>query len=150
MIVSWTRIEKFEGDMGRKPVAQCPLTARQQNALNCIIRYQKIHGRTPTIRELGELIGVKSEYGVVDYLNRLEAKGKIRRNNDPYRNIEVVGDEPDSVKYQALLQGLREELARLKRLDPDVLSEMIKREKADPEKATTSFVRIRQLLRGVK
>lgn len=136
--------------MGRKPVAQCPLTARQQNALDCIIRYQRKRGRTPTIRELGVLIGVKSEFGVVDYLNRLEAKGKIRRNSDPYRNIEVIGEEPDSVRYQALLKGLREELARLKRLDSDVLSAMVKREKEDPENATTSFVRIRQLLREVK
>lgn len=136
--------------MGRKPVAQCPLTARQQNALDCIVNYQKQHGRTPTIRELAELINVKSEYGVVDYLNRLEAKGKIRRNSDPYRNIEVVGAEPEFARYQALLKGLREELARLKRLDPDVLSGMVKREKADPENATTSFVRIRQLLREMK
>lgn len=134
--------------MGKKPVVQCSITPKQQQTLDHIIGFQRKYGRTPTIRELCRLMDVRSTNGVVDRLNRLEAKGKIRRNKDPYRNIEVVGLPSITVRYRALLQGLRQELTRLKQLPPEVLKGILAQERQYPITATTSLTRIKRLLRG--
>ena len=148
MIASWTRIEKYEGSMGKKQVAQCSLTPKQQETLDHIIGFQRKYGRTPTIRELCRLMNIKSTNGIVDRLNRLEAKGKIRRNKDPYRNIEIVGCPSIAARHRALLEGLRQELTRLRRLPPEVLKGMAAQEKRYPITTTTSLTRIKRLLRG--
>ncbi len=136
--------------MSHGNAATLPLTPKQQRTFDLIVAHQKRHGCTPTLRELQKAMGAKAINSVVDHLNRLEVKGKIRRSNELYRNIEIVGSPTLPVRYQRLLEGLRAELARLKALDPDVLSEMVKVEKAAGEAATTSFVRLRDLLREVE
>ena len=50
--------------------------------------------RPPTIREIGEALGIASTNGVRYYLDRLEKSGKIRRDRWTSRGIELSGPKP--------------------------------------------------------
>ena len=53
------------------------LTARQRQALEFIEHYQSTHGYPPTIREIGNAMGIKSTNGVADHLKALKRKGYL-------------------------------------------------------------------------
>lgn len=56
---------------------------RQQQALDFIRSYVAEHGSSPTVREIGRALGVKSTNAVDDLLCALERKGYIvRRRRD--------------------------------------------------------------------
>jgi repressor LexA len=66
------------------------LTRRQSQALDFIIRYFKERNCPPTIREIGEDLGISSTNGVRYLLNALTHKGYIRRRPQVSRGIELV------------------------------------------------------------
>ena len=68
------------------------LTTREKSILEFI--RQKIWDSCfpPTVREIGEAVGLRSTSTVHNYLKRLELKGAIRKNPDSSRAIEVVAD----------------------------------------------------------
>lgn len=66
------------------------LTHRQAHVLDCIRRYLGERGYPPTIRELGELIGVHSTNGVVDHLRALERKGYLTREDMKSRGLRLL------------------------------------------------------------
>lgn len=68
-----------------------PLTERQQAILDFIIETIRTRGFPPTLRDIGQDFGIRSTKGVNDHLAALERKGKIRRQNNLSRGIEVVG-----------------------------------------------------------
>ncbi len=55
------------------------LTPRQREVLDTIKRYAECYGFPPTVRELGEMLGIKSTNGVNEHLRALEKKGAIVR-----------------------------------------------------------------------
>src|SRR5262245_23398092 len=67
-----------------------PLTERQQAILDFIVATIRTRGFPPTLREIGRDFGIRSTKGVNDHLEALERKGKIRRQKDLSRAIEVV------------------------------------------------------------
>lgn len=71
------------------------LTARQSEVLETIKDMMARYRRSPTIRELGDALGISLPNGVVANLDALEAKGAIRRRDrhsgQRIPNIEVVG-----------------------------------------------------------
>lgn len=67
-----------------------PLTARQQQVYDYIRERISTRGYGPTVREIGEFIGIKSPNGVVCHLRALERKGMIRRVANKSRAIELV------------------------------------------------------------
>lgn len=54
------------------------LTSRQAECLQVIRDYQAEHGYAPTIREIGDRMGITSTNGVKDHMIALEKKGYIR------------------------------------------------------------------------
>lgn len=56
------------------------LTRKQEESYQCILNYTKEHGYPPTVREFGELIGVKSTSSAFSRIKQLEQNGYIRRN----------------------------------------------------------------------
>ncbi len=54
-----------------------PPTQRQLEVLAAIWSHQRVHGRAPTIRELGAFLGGIGNNATVDHLKALEAKGLI-------------------------------------------------------------------------
>ncbi len=58
-----------------------PLTDRQRQVLDFISRSIERRGYPPTLREIGEQMGIKSTNGVNDHLKALEKKGYLARED---------------------------------------------------------------------
>lgn len=68
------------------------LTTREKAILEFIRQKIQKSGFPPTVREIGDAVGLRSTSNVHSYLKRLEVKGVIRKNPDTSRAIEVVAD----------------------------------------------------------
>jgi repressor LexA len=74
---------------------------RQQAILDFIKNEVKSKGYPPSVREIGEAVGLASSSTVHGHLDRLEKKGLIRRDPTKPRAIEIL-DEDDSASQFAL------------------------------------------------
>ena len=66
------------------------LSTRQEEFLIAIKKFVAKNGFTPTVRELCEMLGLNSPATSHFHLNRLEAKGYIKRNKQKSRAIELL------------------------------------------------------------
>lgn len=66
------------------------LTKRQQEALDFIVECIQEDGYPPTIREIGERMGISSTNGVSDHLRALERKGYLIRDESKSRALRPV------------------------------------------------------------
>lgn len=69
------------------------LTERQREILEFIKQQVREKGYPPSVREIGEAVGLRSSSTVHGHLRRLESKGYIRRDPTKPRAIEVLDDE---------------------------------------------------------
>lgn len=67
------------------------LTEREQQILNCIKSMVNKKGYPPSVREIGQAVGLNSTATVHSYLKRLECKGRLRRDPEKPRAIEILG-----------------------------------------------------------
>ena len=67
------------------------LTARQQQVLEIIDRSMRDRGYPPSVREIGEKVGLTSPSTVHSHLNTLQRMGYLRRDPTKPRAIELVG-----------------------------------------------------------
>ncbi|MCA9685724.1 MAG: transcriptional repressor LexA [Myxococcales bacterium] len=67
-----------------------PLTARQREALDFITYCLDERGYPPTLREIGEHMGIRSTNGVNDHLKALERKGYLVREELKSRALRPV------------------------------------------------------------
>ena len=63
----------------------------QQLILDYIVEQTKVKGYPPSVREIGEAVGLKSTSTVHGHLQRLEKKGLLRRDPLKPRAIDVTG-----------------------------------------------------------
>lgn len=68
------------------------LTKRQQQTLEYIRHSIEERGYPPTLREIGEYMGIRSTNGVNDHLRALERKGYLRREDMKSRALRLVGE----------------------------------------------------------
>jgi repressor LexA len=74
------------------------LSERQQNMLRFIRDYISDHARPPTVREIGNAVGISST-SVVDYnLRVLERDGHLKRERELSRGIELPGRGAPSIQ----------------------------------------------------
>jgi repressor LexA len=69
------------------------LTARQQEIWNFLVEYVDAHGYPPTVREIGERVGLASPSTVHAHLANLERAGLLRRDPTKPRALELIGRE---------------------------------------------------------
>lgn len=69
------------------------LTSRESAIIEFIRKNVSIKGYPPSVREIGQAVGLKSSSTVHGYLKKLEAKGYIRRDPSKPRAMEVIGTE---------------------------------------------------------
>ena len=74
-------------EVGAYMVTRRTLTDRQKNLLRCIVKYQKAHGFSPSVRDLCEMIGVRSTSTVHVQLKALEENGYIERMRECARAL---------------------------------------------------------------
>lgn len=66
------------------------LTERQRSILRGIHEIYRETGAPPTVRELGQRVGLSSSCTVQRHLDALERKGYIRRNRTKARSVEII------------------------------------------------------------
>ena len=69
------------------------LTGRQQEIWDFLVEYVDRHGYPPTVREIGEAVGLASPSTVHAHLANLERAGLLRRDPTKPRALELVGRE---------------------------------------------------------
>lgn len=69
------------------------LTARQQEILNYIKKEVQKKGYPPSVREIGEAVGLSSSSSVHAHLEKLEEMGYLRRDPTKPRAIELLTDD---------------------------------------------------------
>jgi repressor LexA len=69
------------------------LSKRQQEIYDFVVSYAAKHGYPPTVREIGEEVGLASPSTVHAHLANLERAGMLRRDPTKPRALEVVGRE---------------------------------------------------------
>ena len=80
------------------------LTERQQRILRVIVEAIEQNGYPPSMREIGDAVGLSSSSSVTHQLNQLELAGYIRRDPNRPRALEVLADPgtPGSLAASAL------------------------------------------------
>ena len=74
-------------------MSQHDLGEKQQKILDYLKEQILAKGYPPSVREIGEAVGLKSTSTVHGHLERLEKKGIIRRDPTKPRAIEILDDE---------------------------------------------------------
>lgn len=69
---------------------------RERKILDFVSQQIKAKGYPPSVREIGEAVGLKSPSSVHTYLKNLEAKGLLKRDPDKNRAIAPLGDDYSS------------------------------------------------------
>jgi repressor LexA len=69
------------------------LTERQQEIWNFLVEYVDRHGYPPTVREIGERVGLASPSTVHAHLANLERAGLLKRDPTKPRALELIGRE---------------------------------------------------------
>ena len=86
--------------------ATAVLTARQQEIWQFLVEYVEDHGYPPTVREIGEHVGLASPSTVHAHLANLERAGLIKRDPTKPRALELTGhrrlERPPAPEVQRL------------------------------------------------
>jgi repressor LexA len=78
------------------------LTGRQQEIWDFLVDYVDRHGYPPTVREIGEKVGLASPSTVHAHLANLERAGYLRRDPTKPRALELIGHRrAEPVELQA-------------------------------------------------
>ena len=77
------------------------VSKRQEDILEFIKEEVRTKGYPPSVREIGEAVGLASSSTVHGHLNRLESKGLIRRDPTKPRAIEIL--DQDNISKQGVI-----------------------------------------------
>ena len=77
------------------------LTNRQQQIWNYLVEYVDRHGYPPTVREIGEQVGLASPSTVHAHLANLERAGLLKRDPTKPRALELLGRERREAEVSA-------------------------------------------------
>jgi len=82
------------------------LTGRQREIWSFLVEYVDRHGYPPTVREIGEAVGLASPSTVHAHLANLERAGLLRRDPTKPRALELVGRDRSAETVSAELPKL--------------------------------------------
>jgi repressor LexA len=119
------------------------LTARQQQILEVVDAHLVSHGYPPTVREIGEAVGLTSSSTVHAHLANLERLGHLRRDPTKPRALGVIGREtpvPEAPPVGTVHPGIRmlPLLGRIAAGTPTLAEQHVEDEIAVPEMLTAS------------
>ena len=115
------------------------LTGRQREIWNFVVEYVDRHGYPPTVREIGEAVGLASPSTVHAHLANLERAGLLRRDPTKPRALELVGREKTVQTVAAELPKLPL-LGQIAAGGPLLAEENVEDEIAVPETLKGDFV----------
>jgi repressor LexA len=76
------------------------LTERQREILDFIVAQQRLRGYPPSVREIGEAVGLTSPSTVHTHLATLQRRGFLRRDPTKPRAIEVTYDPASGISME--------------------------------------------------
>jgi repressor LexA len=119
------------------------LTARQQQILEVVDAHLVRHGYPPTVREIGEAVGLTSSSTVHAHLANLERLGHLRRDPTKPRALGIVGRDSATVESAPVMvepPGIRvlPLLGRIAAGAPTLAEQHVEEEIAVPEMLTAS------------
>ena len=79
------------------------LTARQQEIWQFLVEYTDGHGYPPTVREIGEAVGLASPSTVHAHLANLERAGLLKRDPSKPRALDLIGHRTLTPPAQAVV-----------------------------------------------
>src|SRR5688500_19316434 len=82
------------------------LTARQQEIWGFLVDYVDRHGYPPTVREIGEAVGLASPSTVHAHLANLERAGLLRRDPTKPRALDLLGHRRSRQEPAAAVEEL--------------------------------------------
>lgn len=97
-----------------------PLTDKQRRILNFVRESSAEHGFPPTLREIGEAVGVANVSAVRGHLAAIEKKGYIAKDPDKARSIRIVREPKPSV-----LSRFKRKLHQFARTDEGVVHRVV-------------------------
>lgn len=83
-----------------------PLTTRQRRILHAIQDTVEERGYPPSMREIGEAVGLVSSSSVGHQLRTLEAAGYITRDPNRPRTLTIIDPEPEPITLEHLLRTI--------------------------------------------
>ena len=83
--------DNFSSLTGGNMSAASQLTARQQEIWQYLVDYVDRHGYPPTVREIGEAVGLASPSTVHAHLANLERAGLLKRDPTKPRALDLIG-----------------------------------------------------------
>ncbi|MBU3065815.1 transcriptional repressor LexA [Nocardia sp. NEAU-G5] len=95
------------GDDVESPGTGADLSARQRKVLEVIRTSVSERGYPPSIREIGDAVGLTSTSSVAHQLRALERKGYLRRDPNRPRAVDVRGLDETAVRAVAGVTALR-------------------------------------------
>lgn len=66
------------------------MTERQREILVTINKYIEKEGISPTVREIGQIVGLRSSSTVHNHIKALEKEGYIKMKKDSPRSMRVI------------------------------------------------------------
>lgn len=75
----------------------------QEKVYEYIRDYKSIHGYSPTIREIGSAVGLKSTSSVYEYIKKLKKSGIIKNKAGQPRTLEL-GEQPQSHYFESVIE----------------------------------------------
>jgi repressor LexA len=82
------------------------LTGRQREIFDFVSEYVREHGYPPTVREIGEAVGLASPSTVHAHLANLERAGLLKRDPTKPRALELVGRDRGGANGRSRLRSL--------------------------------------------
>ncbi|NUT57085.1 MAG: transcriptional repressor LexA [Thermoleophilia bacterium] len=89
------------------------LTARQQEIWQFLVDYVDRHGYPPTVREIGEAVGLASPSTVHAHLANLERAGLLRRDPTKPRALDLIGHRREARPAEPVAELESEQLPLL-------------------------------------
>jgi repressor LexA len=109
------------------------LTSRQQEIWQFLAEYVDAHGYPPTVREIGDAVGLASPSTVHAHLANLERSGLLRRDPTKPRAIELVGRRREESPARTLSTPTLPLVGRIAAGGPLLAEESVEEEIAVPE-----------------
>jgi hypothetical protein len=95
-----------------------PLTGQQHTVLTFVAGFVEEHGFPPTLREIGDAIGLVNVNAVRGHLAALEKKGYITKAPDKARSIQILGSP-------SIASRVKRKLHKFARTDEGVLHKVV-------------------------
>jgi len=109
------------------------LTARQQEIWQYLAEYVDAHGYPPTVREIGDAVGLASPSTVHAHLANLERAGLLKRDPTKPRALELVGRRREEAPQRATSAPMLPLVGRIAAGGPLLAEEAVEEQIAVPE-----------------